>query len=504
MATVNATWTGYSFIKTRGECYEISTDPGSNTSVMRIDVYVDTTQWLAADSTTFTACIAGNCKSWTRGYTNFNVGSTYIGTHDVTVGHDANGAGSAGFSVSHTGTFGGSSSGSSSAGMTDFDRTPTTPSVTASSRSANGTSFSITGWSGSVNNSGPAVTWTLQRSTVSNFSSGVVDVQSTTTSGTTLTSSSLDANTTYYYRVRASNSDTTNTTSHPNPKYSSTITSYGVPGPPTGLTVTPSTTDAGKLSISWTAPTNTQGSITGYDIFVNDAYVQSSTSSPSTIIKSTQAGAALTPGISYNFKVAAKNATNTSLNTVGDLASSITTTAVAGTSPGPPTAPTFGTNPPSKTGRNVTVTVSANANGINASTPVTGYFVQYQTSTTSGGTYGAWSTPQAMSLSGGNYTYTYNLLAPALWYKFRVYAKNSVVNNSAGVATYYPDINSSYTANFSPSASGTTTLFVSSGGKRWNGSAWVPTEIAKRWNGSQWVDITIAKRWNGSQWVDLT
>jgi len=47
-------------------------------------------------------------------------------------------------------------------------------------------------------------------------------------------------------------------------------------------------------------------------------------------------------------------------------------------------------------------------------------------------------------------------------------------------------------------------VLIPAGGKRWNGSAWVPTEIAKRWNGSAWVDLTIAKRWNGSAWVDLS
>jgi hypothetical protein len=47
-------------------------------------------------------------------------------------------------------------------------------------------------------------------------------------------------------------------------------------------------------------------------------------------------------------------------------------------------------------------------------------------------------------------------------------------------------------------------VLIPAGGKRWTGSAWVPTEVAKRWNGSAWVDLTVAKRWNGSAWVDLS
>jgi hypothetical protein len=50
----------------------------------------------------------------------------------------------------------------------------------------------------------------------------------------------------------------------------------------------------------------------------------------------------------------------------------------------------------------------------------------------------------------------------------------------------------------------TASVFVSGGGKRWNGSAWVATATAKRWNGSAWADLTIAKRWNGTAWVDLS
>ena len=429
---------------------------------------------------------------------NFTTRNVLLGSSSFTVTHDVEGKYTLNLSGGITVYSGNKISGSGSWTLDQIDRTPTTPTLTNALRAVSGASFSSTA-TGGVNNSGPAVTWTLQRADDSGFTTNVVDGTSTTTSGSTVSSSSLTTTQTYYFRIKATNDAGT--------KYSSVATSYGVPGPPTGLTVTPSTTDAGKIALSWTAPTNTQGGITGYNLFVNDVYADTTTGTSFTSVRANTSNGALVPGTNYVYKVAAKNATNGSSTTLSDFASS-TVTGSSVKAPGPPTAPTYGSNPnpPSKTGRNVTIAVTANADGINASTPVTAYYVQYRTSTTSGGTYGTWSTPQAMSLSGGNYTYTYNLLAPALWYKFRVYAKNSIINTvspSTGAVTrsYYPDDNSSYTANFSAE---TTPLFVSSGGKRWNGSAWVPTEIAKRWNGSQWVDITIAKRWDGSQWVDLT
>jgi hypothetical protein len=74
-------------------------------------------------------------------------------------------------------------------------------------------------------------------------------------------------------------------------------------------------------------------------------------------------------------------------------------------------------------------------------------------------------------------------LTPALFYQFRVYAVNPAGNSAARTSS---------------------NLFVSAGGKRWDGSAWVASTTSKRWNGSAWVDLTVAKRWSGSAWVDLS
>jgi hypothetical protein len=127
-------------------------------------------------------------------------------------------------------------------------------------------------------------------------------------------------------------------------------------------------------------------------------------------------------------------------------------------------------------GRSVTVTrgTSSDAGG----GTISSYRVQYRTSTDNS-TWGAWGSEQTFSGT----TFTYSGLTAALYYQFRVYAVNEV-GNSVGTST--------------------ASVFVSGGGKRWDGSAWVATATAKRWTGSAWADLTIAKRWNGTTWVDLS
>lgn len=120
--------------------------------------------------------------------------------------------------------------------------------------------------------------------------------------------------------------------------------------------------------------------------------------------------------------------------------------------------------------RSVTITAgTATNNGAS----VTGYYVQFSTDA---GT--SWSTAQAMTAQA----YTYTNLDGGLNYLFRAYATNEMGNGA--VAT-----------------SGN--VFVPSGGKRWNETAWVPTVTSKRWNGTTWVNLTVTKRWNGTEWVNL-
>lgn len=93
-----------------------------------------------------------------------------------------------------------------------------------------------------------------------------------------------------------------------------------------------------------------------------------------------------------------------------------------------------------------------------------------------------------VSINGGawggetpNWGSTYTM-TPGNTYQFRLYAVNLVGD---GPATYTPVIN------------------ANGGGKRYNGSAFVPLTTAKRFNGSAWVDLSTRKRYNGSAWVDI-
>lgn len=76
-------------------------------------------------------------------------------------------------------------------------------------------------------------------------------------------------------------------------------------------------------------------------------------------------------------------------------------------------------------------------------------------------------------------------LDPGANYVFRAFATNQS-NDGAGA--------------YADSAS----IFLPSGGKIWNGSAWVPSATAKIYNGSAWVPIVTAKVYNGTAWVNLS
>jgi hypothetical protein len=114
-------------------------------------------------------------------------------------------------------------------------------------------------------------------------------------------------------------------------------------------------------------------------------------------------------------------------------------------------------------------------------TPVT-YYLSYRSSSDGGSTWGSWSAESSTT----NLTYTYGGLTPGLTYQLRIRAYNGFDNYSA------------YAAN-------QPTVFLTSGGKRWNGTNWALTSAeAKRWNGSAWITLTTTKRFDGTNWVNLS
>jgi hypothetical protein len=123
-------------------------------------------------------------------------------------------------------------------------------------------------------------------------------------------------------------------------------------------------------------------------------------------------------------------------------------------------------------GRACTVTCSEPSNG---GAGITQYFIQ--ASPDNGATWGA---EVAMGLDRSQ---DYTNLTGGATYKFRVRAQNEMGYGAYGVSA---------------------STFIPSGGKRYNGTAYVPTGTAKRYNGSAWVDIGTAKRYTGTAWVDLS
>jgi hypothetical protein len=124
-------------------------------------------------------------------------------------------------------------------------------------------------WKPSTDDGGTAITsFTLQRATNSSFTSGLVTTTGITTGGTTVTG--LTNGTPYYFRVAAVNSVATaasTTGAYITLAESVTPLATGsVPGPPTELTFTPSTSET-SMDLSWVAPESDGGNaITEYSI----------------------------------------------------------------------------------------------------------------------------------------------------------------------------------------------------------------------------------------------
>jgi len=114
-------------------------------------------------------------------------------------------------------------------------------------------------------------------------------------------------------------------------------------------------------------------------------------------------------------------------------------------------------------------------------TPVT-YYLSYRSSSDGGSTWGAWSAESNTT----NLTYTFSGLTGGLTYQLRIRAYNGFDNYSA------------YAAN-------QPTVFLTTGGKVWNGVNWALTAThTKRWNGSAWVTLGTLKRFDGTNWVNLS
>ena len=374
-------------------------------------------------------------------------------------------------------------------GLTDFDRSPTTPTTPTVTRLSSGSGISGISYSGGVNNSGPAVSYEQRYSVNSDMSAYG------TFSGTSV---SLTPTSAYYFNVYASNEDGNKTSG------TSSIV-YGVPSAPTSPSATRSTTVAGRIDLGWTAPSNTQGGITGYNIYrklSTDALFPTTATYQLGNVTSYNDTTSLVRGNTYNYKIVAKNAVGFNDNTLYSTSSTVSEMA-----PGVPSAPSSITSPIEnsalKVGRNVTIQYAADSNLYGNS--LVGYYMQF--STDNGATWHGWDNTTKTKITNGENAvtggaFTYQLLTPALTYKWRVYAKNTIGTGDLTRVT-------------------PTGTFVGAGGKVRDGAAgpgWNPAQTAKRYGIEgpgldqtvKFWDLKIAKKYdqtinNGAGgWVDLS
>ena len=187
----------------------------------------------------------------------------------------------------------------------------------------------------------------------STFNDGVGTSNSMTVTG-------LSTDTTYNFRIAASNKSGTSA-------YSSSVsaTTDTTPGTPTSLSITNTATD--EISLSWTAPVNNGGaSITDYIIQTSLDDSTYTTFSDGTSTNTTTTVTGLNDDTTHYFKVAAVNSVGTSLYT-----SSITaTTNLTATVPDAPTGLTAGTV------TDTTVPLSWTAPVNNGGASITDYIIQ--------------------------------------------------------------------------------------------------------------------------------
>lgn len=147
---------------------------------------------------------------------------------------------------------------------------------------------------------------------------------------TTLAATGLTERLSYVFDVTARNAYADTNSTESARSGTATAVASGVPSAPTLTTTVPSGIDY-QLNLSWTVPTDTSGSITGYNIYrttSNDVYA--TTAAGTTTYSATN----LVPSVPYSFFVRARNALSDAASTVG-LASNTTTTTASG-APLPP------------------------------------------------------------------------------------------------------------------------------------------------------------------------
>jgi hypothetical protein len=414
----------------------------------------------------FVAGVAYPFTGPTSGGSAAQTGSQQLHSVSIPFGHDVNGfrgavGTSANFDASGTNTIAPqnlSTTGTTFAAI-DYNRSALQASAPSVSRSSNGLTLFYSAVDPGANNNGPARSFDWNYRTESG---GWVDLPDTSSAGGS--SVAVDPHTTYRVRVLAYNSDGNNGWS------AESVASHGIPNAPQNLSATRSTSVAGRIDLSWSSPSYVGGGITKYQVYRGATLLRDS----DTTTTFTDTG--LVRGTSYSYTVIGFNSTG----------QGVTSSTVSAIAPGIPSAPGTPTVL-SKIGR--TLTINSERTSLDYGNAISEYRVQL--STDNGVTWKGWNNTTKSFTANNTFntldssgSFTYELLSPALTYIWRSFAINSIG-----------------TGDMSTTPTG---VFVSSGGKRWNGTTFVPTETAKRKVSGGWQDLTVAKRWNGTVWQDLS
>ena len=206
-------------------------------------------------------------------------------------------------------------------------------------------------WNPGNDNGSTIYGYKITSNPVSNLPAGYIEVLGPTT--TTAVVQNLLNNTSYQFKVNAINQNGVS----PDSTYSSFVTPYTIPNPPTNVVADASN---GYAKVSWIDPTYNGGSaIYGYTV---TSIPEGHTASIIGVDSSSVIVNGLTNGTSYNFSVVARNA-------AGNSSASVTTVPVI-----PKTVPTQPTNVIATPG-NAQVTLEWNVPSNSGGIPITNYII---------------------------------------------------------------------------------------------------------------------------------
>lgn len=141
------------------------------------------------------------------------------------------------------------------------------------------------------------------------YRSGGAVVATLNGTATTYTATGLVPAETYSFYVRARNAIADTVGTFGAPSNTATVQALGDPDAPSSLVVAPSTTVAGRLTLTWVAPA---GPITGYNIYRTTGQLVAKIGAVTTYVEDF-----LTPGTSYAYVVRARNAVTDAVNEDG-------------------------------------------------------------------------------------------------------------------------------------------------------------------------------------------